>query len=241
MVFKPTLNITEQIADHLADLVITGQLTGGARIQELKIANELGVSRGSVREALLILERRHLIEIVPRKGAMVNEINAQEALDLVDMLASVEQRWFHSLMDTGAHDSVAAAGALLMDMDRAAKSGSVAEIIQARGAFYAELLRPATRYMNGVFECLLPTSQRLMCVLIEKSDVDLHDIARYYRALHNALHERDDERLDELLNAFHKRLHLLCAKTFGGKDKADSRKENLSWGGRPLAAVAPIA
>lgn len=239
MVFKPTLNITEQIADHLADLVITGQLAGGARIQELKIANELGVSRGSVREALLILERRHLIEIVPRKGAMVNEINASEALDLVDMLASVEQRWFHSLLDTGPHDSVAAAGALLMSMDRAAKSGSVAEIIQARGDFYAELLMPATRYMNGVFECLLPTSQRLMCVLIESSDVDLHDIARYYRALHNALHEQDATRLDELLNAFHKRLHLLCGKTFGAKAKSNSRKDNLSWGGRPLTAVAP--
>ena len=241
MVFKPTLNITEQIADHLADLVILGDLPGGSRIQELKIANELGVSRGSVREALLILERRHLIEIVPRKGAVVNQINAQEALDLVDMLASVEHRWFHSLLSAGADESLTAAGNLLPAMDRAAKTGGVNEIIQARGAFYSELLSPATRYMNGVFECLLPTSQRLMCVLIERSDVDLHDIARYYRALHTALQEGDAERLDELLNAFHKRLHLLCSKTFCAKPSAKSRTGNLSWAGRPLATAAPTA
>ena len=239
MVFKPTLNITEQIADHLADLVISGELPGGARIQELKIANELGVSRGSVREALLILERRHLIEIVPRKGAMVNQISAQEALDLVDMLASVEHRWFHSLICTGADDNLAAAGNFLMSMDRAAKSGSVTEIIQARGAFYAELLRPATRYMNGVFECLLPTSQRLVCVLVGRADVDLHDIARYYRALHTALQQRDAQRLDELLNGFHKRLHLLCSRTFGAKSATKSRSGNLSWAGLPLAAASP--
>ena len=76
MVFTPSLNITEQIADHLAALIIHGELASRSRIQELKIANELGVSRGSVREALLILERRHLIEIVPCKGAVVNEMTA---------------------------------------------------------------------------------------------------------------------------------------------------------------------
>jgi DNA-binding GntR family transcriptional regulator len=220
MVFKPSLNITEQIADHLAELVIRGQLAGGVRIQELKIANELGVSRGSVREALLILERRHLIEIVPRKGAVVNQISGSEALELVDMLASVEQRWFLSLLNCREADStLAVAAESLVSMDRAAKSAQIDEIISARGEFYAALLGPASRYMSGVFECLLPSSQRLVRLLIERADVDLHDIARYYRALHAALEASDHERLEELLNAFHKRLHQLVRKCFSSNVK----------------------
>jgi len=58
--------------------IVTGDLVEGERIQELRIANELNVSRGSVREALLILERRHLIEIYPRRGAVVSEMSAQQ-------------------------------------------------------------------------------------------------------------------------------------------------------------------
>ena len=216
MVFKPSLNITEQIADHLAKLVIHGQLAGGARIQELKIAQELGVSRGSVREALLILERRHLIEIVPRKGAVVNDISGHEALELVDMLDSVEQRWFHNLIENPrCSEILLAAETSLSNMDDAAKHSDVDEMVQARDDFYQALLLSANRYMSGVFECLLPTSHCLMRTLIDQGNVELHDIARYYRALYGALETADNVRLDELLGAFRKRLLQLCARTFG--------------------------
>ena len=72
MSFKPAVSLTEQIADHLGSEIISGKLQPSERIQELKVAKDLGVSRGSVREALLILEGRHLIEIYPRRGAVVS-------------------------------------------------------------------------------------------------------------------------------------------------------------------------
>jgi DNA-binding GntR family transcriptional regulator len=216
MVFKPTLNITEQIADHLAELVICGELKGGTRIQEIKIANELGVSRGSVREALLILERRYLIDIMPRKGAVVNHLSRQDALELVDMLASIERRRFHHIVSNNkSRENLAAAEVSLVAMEAAARTGQLDDLLRARKDFYDVLLSDATRYMQGVFECLLPSSQRLIRSLMEQAGVDLYDIARYYRALFGALDVADRARLDELLNAFHKRLLTLCGKTFG--------------------------
>jgi len=227
--FKPSLNITEQIADHLANLIINGQLVGEARIQELKIARELGVSRGSVREALLILERRHLIEIVPRKGAVVNSLSGAEALELVDMLASVERRWFHSLLDHAEiEQTLQASCETLLAMDRAAKSDVQEDLIQARDDFYRALLAPASRYMAGVFECLFPTSQRLICLLLGRQALELYDIARYYRALHSALQTKDAVRLDELLGAFHKRLTLLCAKCLAEPSLLNNRRWDRS-------------
>ena len=61
--FKPQESLSEQIAQHLSRQIVRGDLLAGDRIQELRIAGELEVSRGSVREALLILERWHLIDI----------------------------------------------------------------------------------------------------------------------------------------------------------------------------------
>ncbi len=213
MVFKPTLNITEQIAEHLAQMVIREQFTGGTRIQELKIANELGVSRGSVREALLILERRQLIEIVPRKGAVVNDICMHEALELMELFRSSERRLFAPLLQPmapteGLMDSAGA----LEAMDQGARSGALDDVLEARRDFYLALLQGSTRYLQGVFECLLPGSQRLIRRLIQQSDVDVHDIPRFYKALHDALQTKDEERVAELLNAFHKRLRGLCER-----------------------------
>lgn len=73
--FQAPDSMSEQIAQHLGKQIIKGELVAKDRIQELKVSADLGVSRGSVREALLILERRHLVNILPRKGAMVSELS----------------------------------------------------------------------------------------------------------------------------------------------------------------------
>ena len=212
--FKPALNLTEQIADHLAQLVIHGTLHGGDRIQELKVARDLDVSRGSVREALLILERRHLIEIVPRRGAIVNSVDREDAMALAELLASAEQHWLRRVLvrhpDAPGLQSAAAA---IEEMENAAREKNSNQLLQARAQFYMQILKCANKYTRAVFECLLPSSQLVMRKLLECAAIEPHDIARYYRALHSALLDQDQQRLDELLNAFHKRMQHLCNKS----------------------------
>ena len=77
-------SLSEQIAKYISEQIISGELVEGERIQELRIAKELDVSRGSVREALLLLERTYLIEIFPRRGAIVSEMSAQQVKALFD-------------------------------------------------------------------------------------------------------------------------------------------------------------
>jgi len=99
--------MAEQIAQHLANQIISGDRVANERIQELKIVDELDVSRGSVREALLLMEKRHLVEIVPRRGAMVAEINAESVENLFDVFGVlvtrlailVAQRWKDGELD----------------------------------------------------------------------------------------------------------------------------------------------
>ncbi len=85
MSFKAPESLAEQIAQHIAEQIITGKLASKERIQELKVANDLEVSRGSVREALLILEGRHLIDILPRRGAMVADMNKDNVKALYEI------------------------------------------------------------------------------------------------------------------------------------------------------------
>ena len=55
MTFKALDSLAEQIAHYLAERIIRGELKERERIQEQKVTQALNVSRGSVREALLIL------------------------------------------------------------------------------------------------------------------------------------------------------------------------------------------
>jgi DNA-binding GntR family transcriptional regulator len=89
MTFKAPDSLAEQIAHHLAERIIRGDLKPGERIQEQKVTLALNVSRGSVREALLILERRHLIAILPRRGAHVTELTAHKVQSLCTLMSEL--------------------------------------------------------------------------------------------------------------------------------------------------------
>ena len=86
MTFKAPDSLSEQIAQHLAERIIRGELKERERIQEQKVTQAMNVSRGSVREALLILERRHLITILPRRGAQVSELTQQHVRSLYTLV-----------------------------------------------------------------------------------------------------------------------------------------------------------
>mgnify|MGYP003577431617 CR=1 FL=1 len=89
MTSKAPDSLAEQIAHHLAERIIRGEMKPGERIQEQKVTLALNVSRGSVREALLILERRHLIAILPRRGAHVTELSEHKVRSLCALMSEL--------------------------------------------------------------------------------------------------------------------------------------------------------
>ena len=64
-------SVPESIAAVLASEIAAEHLKPGERLTELKLASRFEASRGSVRDALRLLEQRNLIEMLPNKGAVV--------------------------------------------------------------------------------------------------------------------------------------------------------------------------
>lgn len=78
--------LPEQIAQYLSEKIIHLEIKPGERILEAKIAEELGVSRSPVREALHILNKQFLVEFLPRRGAVVSGFSVKFIEDLYDVL-----------------------------------------------------------------------------------------------------------------------------------------------------------
>lgn len=85
MDFQVPNTLAEQIANYLGDRIMSGAIRPGERIQEATVAAELRVSRASVKEALYTLERWHLADITPRKGATASRLDAEHAAELYDV------------------------------------------------------------------------------------------------------------------------------------------------------------
>jgi len=70
-------NLTTSILEHLRGEIITYQLKGGQKLNEIQLSSELKVSRPPLREAFQILEQEHLLVSVPRKGRFVVEVSEE--------------------------------------------------------------------------------------------------------------------------------------------------------------------
>lgn len=73
---------TEQISDALQDAILRGELEPGARIRESALATQLGVSRNTMREAVLMLQRTGLIAHEVNRGTVVRPLDLGAVTDL---------------------------------------------------------------------------------------------------------------------------------------------------------------
>lgn len=71
-------NLSEQVAYRISDAIIHGEYQPGEHLREQEFSDKYGVSRGTVREAMRILERDGVVDIIPRRGAVVTSLTADE-------------------------------------------------------------------------------------------------------------------------------------------------------------------
>ena len=76
--------------DELREAILAGALPPGARLRAEPLAERLQTSRTPVREALILLAREGLVDIEPRRGAIVRAFDAADLADLYDVRALIE-------------------------------------------------------------------------------------------------------------------------------------------------------
>jgi DNA-binding GntR family transcriptional regulator len=82
--------IAAQIFQTLADRIAQGDVAPGQKLEEKALADEFGVSRTPVREALRELGARGLIEINPRRGGVVARISVPQLADMLEAECELE-------------------------------------------------------------------------------------------------------------------------------------------------------
>ena len=81
---------SEQLRESIEERIATGIYLPGTRLDETELASEFGVSRTPIREALIQLSSEGVIEMRPRRGAIVTEISPQRLWQMFEVMAELE-------------------------------------------------------------------------------------------------------------------------------------------------------
>jgi DNA-binding GntR family transcriptional regulator len=84
------LTLRERVHDFLKGEILTGRYPPGSELLEVPLSEELGVSRGPVREALRSLESEGLVKITPRRGAVVVSFTKRDFLEAYQVRETLE-------------------------------------------------------------------------------------------------------------------------------------------------------
>lgn len=77
-------------ADLIREAIVDGRVSPGDRLKEEELAQQLGISRTPVREALLVLQAEGLVEAVPNRGSAVRAYGRRELEELYELRALLE-------------------------------------------------------------------------------------------------------------------------------------------------------
>ena len=104
--FKQQANVSlrEKVTNDLRDAILNGHLAPGSRVKEMDVAEQMGISRGPIREAIRQLEREGLLISYPYKETVVADLDADEVQSILNPIRYhiewfVVRRYLHQMDD----------------------------------------------------------------------------------------------------------------------------------------------
>lgn len=82
--------LREMVYEELKMQILTGAIIPGTRMMEVELADEMGVSRTPIREAIRKLEKEGLVTIEPRRGAYASMISTEDMVEILEVRQDLE-------------------------------------------------------------------------------------------------------------------------------------------------------
>lgn len=142
---------------RLREAIVRGDLAAGDRLVERELSAGTGMSRGPVREALRGLEREGLLVSVPYRGTYVAEISQREVEKILIPIRLTLERYAitYGLPDMDDED-FAALDDLVVDMQRAAREGDLADLVQDDLLFHERIVARSGHQCLQVWHTIMP-------------------------------------------------------------------------------------
>ena len=131
--------VSRQTETILREMVLSGTLAPGQRLNEVTIADGLGVSRGPLREAIQKLAGEGLLQLQSHRGAFVRKYEPREIIETYEMRIALELYAVRLVIERASVDDLAALGVLLTESSSLAEAARSGDVPPASGPYVAEI------------------------------------------------------------------------------------------------------
>lgn len=130
---------TDSVLQSITEAIIEGKIRPGDPLIESQIAEQMGVSRGPVREALAQLEHMGLVEKIPYKGAFVSRLSEEGIRELYTLRSLLEGLAARLITESKDAEAAARLEAILEQMQKVAEEGDLTALVDLDLQFHDNL------------------------------------------------------------------------------------------------------
>lgn len=186
--------LADKVTDVLREAIVSGELPPKTHMREVQLAEQLGVSRGPLREALRTLQLEGLIETYPGRGSFVTSFSVRDIEELYSLRCVLEKEAVNRVIREASERDIRELRQITEAMMDAASDGELSKVIKLDLRFHQALWRVADhRLLEETLDGLL--SQIRMYLHVHT--LLYEDLARGvadHELLMTAIEDRDAER-----------------------------------------------
>lgn len=145
----------QEVAERLRQRIFAHELTPGTWIDEQKLAEQYGISRTPLREALKVLASEGMVDLKPRRGCYVTEISRQDLDDLFPLIALLEGRCAADAVKRAKPAEINELKIIHERLEAAARDGRMDAFFEANQEFHRRIQELANnRWLLSVIQDL---------------------------------------------------------------------------------------
>lgn len=191
--------LREQVVDVLRDAIVQGEFKPGQPLVETELANQLGVSRAPIREALQTLNSEGLLETVPYRGTTVRRLSRSDIEELYSLRSVLEVFAVRRIIAHKRPEDVAVLRIHFQDMLKTADEGNLKKINDIDRSFHTTLIELSGHSMLISIWGGVALRVRQVMALLNEMNADMKQIAYNHLPLIEAIDAGDEGKATELI------------------------------------------
>lgn len=144
-------SLHDEVAAQLRERIFAGELPPGTFLDEVRLAQEMSISRTPLREALKVLTAEGLVRHEPRRGCFVNEVTEQDLDEIFPVIGLLEGRCAYEAAQHASDTDLEALDVLHQKLAKHARARRINEYYEANFAIHEAIIRLAdNRWLASV-------------------------------------------------------------------------------------------
>ena len=199
------ISLPDAVGRTLRSRILNAEIPAGTRLVETQMAEEFGVSRTTIRQALRDLRNEGLVILEPRRHCVVTRMSEETARDVCfaryTLEAGAVREWLRRRDAAGEDlDVDGGLGAAIRAMEVAAADGDTLAVVEADTAFHGVLIDGGHRHrLAALWHILDAQMGSLIGSELERQHSHLDEVAARHRKLAQAVASRDRDQIEAAL------------------------------------------